>query len=134
MTQIFVNLPVRDLPRSVAFYTQLGYAFDPRFTDEKGTCMVVADNIFVMLLTTEFFQTFIDKPVADTSRSAGAILCISAESRADVDALIGKAAAAGARLPRDAKDYGFMYQHAYEDPDGHLWEIVHLSGEPPVDA
>jgi predicted lactoylglutathione lyase len=134
MTQIYVNLPVQDLQRSVAFYTQLGYTFDPRFSDDNGTCMIVGENIFVMLLTVPFFQTFTSKSVCDATRSTEVIICLAFESRAAVDALIDKAVAAGARLPREPKDYGFMYERSYEDPDGHLWEVVHMDAEAQGDA
>ena len=134
MTQIYVNLPVQSLERSVEFYTRLGYAFDPRFTDENGTCMIVGENIFVMLLTESFFQTFTRKAVCDATRSTEVIVCISAESRAAVDALLDKAVAAGAGQPREPKDYGFMYERCYEDPDGHLWEVIHMQAEEQADA
>jgi predicted lactoylglutathione lyase len=134
MTQIYVNLPVQNLERSVEFYTGLGYAFDPRFTDDNGTCMIVGENIFVMLLTVPFFQTFTSKTVCDASRSTEVIICISAESRAAVDSLLDKAIAAGARQPREPKDHGFMYERCYEDPDGHIWEVVHMQGEEEPDA
>jgi predicted lactoylglutathione lyase len=134
MTQIYVNLPVQSLDRSIEFYTRLGYAFDPRFTDENGTCMIVGENIFVMLLTVPFFQTFTSKTVCDASRSTEVIICISAESHAAVDSLLDKAVAAGAREPREAKDHGFMYERCYEDPDGHIWEVIHMQAEEQADA
>ncbi|RDZ25960.1 VOC family protein [Lysobacter silvisoli] len=124
-TKIFVNLPVQSLERSVAFYTQLGYTFNQKFTDENATCMVVSDDIYVMLLVKPFFQTFIDKPIADTHKSVSAIISINAEDRAAVDVLVDKAVAAGAKSP-EAKDYGFMYQRGYEDPDGHQWEVFYM--------
>ena len=125
-TQIFVNLPVKDLKRSVQFFTRLGYTFNPQFTDENATCMIVAENIFVMLLVEKFFQTFTDKPVCDATKSTEAIVCLSAESKAAVDALVAKAVAAGGTTPRAAQDHGFMYQHGYTDLDGHVWELVHM--------
>jgi predicted lactoylglutathione lyase len=126
-TQIFVNLPVKDLKRSVEFFTRLGYTFNPQFTDENATCMVVDENIFVMLLVEKFFQTFTDKPVCDATKSTEAIVCLSAESKAAVDALVTKAVAAGGTTPRPAQDHGFMYQHGYTDLDGHVWELVHMA-------
>ena len=125
-TQIFVNLPVKDLKRSVEFFTHLGYTFNPQFTDENATCMIVDDNIFVMLLVEKFFQTFTNKPVCDATKSTEAIVSLSADSRASVDALVAKALAAGGTAPRPAQDHGFMYQHGYTDLDGHLWELVHM--------
>lgn len=133
MTQIFVNLPVKDLDRSIAFFGQLGYRFDPQFTNENATCMIIGDNIFVMLLVEPFFATFTgSKPLVDARKATEAILCLSADSRAAVDALVDKAVAAGAREPGAAQDLGFMYQRGYEDLDGHLWEVVHMSGAPPT--
>jgi predicted lactoylglutathione lyase len=125
-TQIFVNLPVKDLKRSVEFYTRLGYTFNPKFTDENATSMIVSDDIFVMLLVESFFKTFTPKPIADAKKSTEVLLCLSVESRAKVDELVSKAVAAGAKTPNAPKDYGFMYQHGYEDLDGHLWELVYM--------
>ncbi len=125
-TQIFVNLPVKDLKRSVAFFTALGYKFDPRFTDEKATCMIVDENIFVMLLLEGFFKTFTPHELCDAHKSTEVIVCLSADSRARVDELVGKAVAAGARTPNASKDYGFMYQHGYQDLDGHLWGLIYM--------
>ena len=126
-TQIFVNLPVRELPRSVAFFTALGFRFNPQFTNEKGTCMIVSENhSYVMLLAQEFFQTFTPKPVADASRSTEVLLCLSCDSRAEVDAQVARAVAAGATTPNPPQDHGFMYQHGFQDLDGHLWELVHM--------
>ena len=123
--QIFVNLPVRDLKRSVAFFTDLGYRFDPKFTDENATCMIVDDNIFVMLLV-ETFRTFTKKAVADATKSTEVLVCLSCDSRAEVDALVKKAVAAGGTTPSPAQDHGFMYQHGYQDLDGHLWELAYM--------
>jgi predicted lactoylglutathione lyase len=124
--QIFVNLPVKDLKRSVAFFTALGYRFNPQFTDDNATCMIVGDNIFVMLLVERFFQTFTKKPLCDATRSTEVLVCLSCDSRAHVDELVSKARAAGATTPTQAQDHGFMYQHGYEDLDGHIWELVYM--------
>ena len=129
-TQIFVNLPVKDLDRSVAFFTALGYSFNPQYTDENATCMIVDENIFVMLLVEPYFKSFIKKEVCDARRNTEVIVCLSADSRDAVDALVRKAIEAGGKAPTEAKDHGFMYQHGFEDPDGHLWELVHMSGAP----
>jgi predicted lactoylglutathione lyase len=123
---IFVNLPVKDLKRSVEFFTRLGYTFDSRYTDEKATCMVVSENIYVMLLVEPFFQSFTKKPVADARKSAEVIVALSAESREQVDELVRKAKEAGAATPIEPIDHGFMYQHGFEDLDGHLWELVYM--------
>ena len=130
-TQIFVNLPVKDLDRSVAFFTKLGYTFNPQFTDENATCMIVGENIFVMLLVEGYFKTFTPKPVSDARKSTEVMVALSVESREHVDALIAKAVAAGGTTPNEAKDYGFMYQHGYEDLDGHLWEIFYMDPNGP---
>jgi predicted lactoylglutathione lyase len=126
-TQIFVNLPVEDLNRSVAFFTALGYSFNPQFTDENATCMIVSkDHIYVMLLVEKFFQTFTTKSIVDARTSTEVLLCLSCESRAQVDELVAKAVAAGGTTPTEAKDHGFMYQHAYQDLDGHVWELMYM--------
>jgi uncharacterized protein len=130
--QIFVNLPVKDLKRSVAFFTALGYSFNPRFTDENATCMIVGDNIFVMLLVEPFFKTFTKKAIADATKSTEVLLCLSCDSRAQVDDLVRKARAAGGTTPSEPQDHGFMYQHGYQDLDGHLWELVYM--EPTAEA
>ncbi|MBX5460200.1 MAG: VOC family protein [Steroidobacteraceae bacterium] len=123
-TKIFVNLPVKDLKRSVEFFTSLGYTFNPHFTDEKATCMIVGEDIFVMLLVEPFFKTFTPKPIADAARSTEVLIALSAESREKVDELVAKAVAAGGTTPMPAQDHGFMYQHGYQDLDGHMWELV----------
>jgi predicted lactoylglutathione lyase len=125
-TQIFVNLPVKQLDRSVQFFTQLGYRFNPQFTDANATSMIVADDIYVMLLVEEFFKTFTHKELCDAQRSTEVILALSMDSRAQVDELVAKAVAAGATTPFPPKDYGFMYQHGFQDLDGHLWELCHM--------
>ena len=125
-TQIYVNLPVKDLDRSVGFFRQLGYGFDPKFTDHNATCMIVGENIFVMLLVEKFFQTFTSKVIADASRTTEAIVCLSADSRAAVDALVDKALAAGGTASGEVQDHGWMYGRSFQDLDGHLWEVVHM--------
>ena len=124
--QIFVNLPVQNLDRSVRFFTQLGYQFNPQFTNDKGTCMIVSDDIFVMLLVEPFFQSFTPRPVSDAHRQTEVIVCLSAVSREAVDSLVAKAVAAGGKPLREPQDHGFMYQHGYQDLDGHLWELVYM--------
>lgn len=129
-SQIFVNLPVKDLKRSIDFFTKVGYTFNPQFTDDNATCMILGDNLFVMLLTEKFFGSFTNKAICDTSRANEALTCVACNSKAQVDELVAKARAAGARVPRQAQDHGFMYAHGYEDLDGHTWELVHMSGAP----
>ncbi len=123
-TMIFVNLPVKDLDRSVDFFKRLGYTFNPQFTDENATCMIVSDTIYVMLLTEEYFRTFMPKEVCDTSRYAEVLVALSAESREAVDEMVRKAVAAGGSTYAEPQDHGFMYQHGFQDPDGHIWELV----------
>jgi predicted lactoylglutathione lyase len=129
-SQIFVNLPVKDLKRSIEFFTKLGYTFNAQFTDDNATCMILGDNLFVMLLTEKFYLTFTDKSIADTSKVVESNVCLSCDSKAQVDDLISRAKAAGARIPRPAQDHGFMYGNGYEDLDGHHWELVHMTGAP----
>lgn len=124
VTQIFVNLPIKDLNRSVVFFTGLGYQFNPHFTDETATCMIISDTIFVMLLTEQKFAQFTNKAVADASKVTESIICLSAPSRDKVDELVQKAVIAGAMTPIPKQDHGFMYAHGFEDLDGHLWEVV----------
>ena len=119
-----MNLPVKDLTRSVEFFTMLGYKFNPQFTDEKATCMIIAEDIFVMLLIEEFFKSFIKKEIADTTKSTESIICLSADSREKVDEMVNKAVSAGGTIYKEPQDHGFMYGHAYQDLDGHLWEIM----------
>lgn len=126
-TKIFVNLPVKSLNRSVDFFTQLGFAFNPQFTDETATCMIVADDIFVMLLTEAKFKTFTPKPVCDATKSTEVLVCLSSESRESVDDTIRKAVAAGGSTYNEPQDHGFMYAHGFQDLDGHIWEIVWMN-------
>ena len=122
-TQIFVNLPVKDLHRSVKFFTHLGFTFNAQFTDDNATCMIVGENIFVMLLVEPFFRQFTDKPISDATKQTEVLVALSCESRARVDELTSLALAAGGTTPMPAKDHGFMYQHGFQDPDGHMWEV-----------
>ncbi len=125
-TQMFVNLPVKNLNRSVEFFTKLGFSFNPQFTDENATCMLVGNDSFVMLLVESYFKTFTPKPVSDATKSTEVLVALSAESREKVDEMVRKALAAGGTTPNPPKDYGFMYQHGFQDPDGHLWEVFHM--------
>ena len=122
--KIFVNLAVEDLARSVDFFTKLGFSFDPRFTDEQATCMVVSDEAFVMLLVEDRFKDFTKKELADPATQTEAILAVSAESRESVDELADKALEAGGSPANDPLDTGSMYGRSFHDPDGHLWEVV----------
>jgi predicted lactoylglutathione lyase len=127
--QIYVNLAVEDLPRARAFFEQLGFSFDPRFSNDQAAGMIIGENIYAMLLRKDFFQTFTNKPLCDPAAATEVLVCLSCDSRAEVDELVAKARAAGGRLTREPQDYGFMYAHAFEDPDGHIWELMHMDLE-----
>jgi uncharacterized protein len=122
--KIFVNLPIKDMERSKAFFSALGFSFNPQFTNEQGACMVVSDSIFAMLLVEPFFQTFTKKPIADARKSTEVLVCLSCDSREEVDAIVRKALAAGGTAPNAPQDHGFMYGHGFEDLDGHVWELA----------
>jgi predicted lactoylglutathione lyase len=124
--QLFVNLPVRDLDRSVAFFRALGFDFNPKFTNENATCMVVSEQVQVMLLVEPFFAGFTRKPVADARRATEVLLALSLESRAAVEAFVARAVEQGAATPMEPRDMGFMYQHGFEDLDGHQWEVFFM--------
>lgn len=121
-TKIFVNLPVKDLKKSIEFFTQLGFTFNPQFTDETATCMIVSEENFVMLLTEEKFKAFTPKPVCDATKSTEVLLALSLESRAKVDEIVRNAVAAGGTTYKEPQDHGFMYAHGFQDLDGHIWE------------
>ena len=121
---IFVNLPVKELERSKAFFTHLCYTFNPQFTDENAACMVIGEHIFAMLLTHARFKDFTPLEISDTTKSTEVLICLSCESRAHVDDLVGKAVAAGGAAHMKPKDYGMMYGHGFTDPDGHIWEVM----------
>ena len=123
-TKIFVNLPVKDLKKSVGFFTRLGFTFNPEFTDATATCMIVAEDIFVMLLTEEKFKTFTPKQICDATKSTEVLVCLSYESRKKVDELVRNAVAAGGTTYNEPQDHGFMYGHGFQDLDGHIWEII----------
>ena len=125
-TQMFVNLPVKNLDKSIEFFTQLGFKFNPQFTNEKATCMIVGSDCYVMLLVESFFQTFTPKPLCDATKSTEMLICLSSESQGAVEAMVAKAVAAGGTTPTQPKDFGFMYQHGFQDLDGHLWEIMYM--------
>jgi predicted lactoylglutathione lyase len=125
-TKIFVNLPVKDLPRSKEFFVKLGFSFNPQFTNDDGACLVIGDNIFAMLLTEPFFKTFTKKDIADASKSTEAIIALDAQSRQQVDEIVNKAVEAGGSIYRDAEDHGWMYGQSFADLDGHQWEILYM--------
>lgn len=126
---IFVNLPVNDVQRSIAYFGALGFEFDPKFTDEACACMIVSDQAYVMLLEQSRFAEFTTTPVADASATTESILCVSAESREGVDTFADQALAAGGSRAGEPMDHGFMYGRSFRDPDGHLWEVMWMSPE-----
>lgn len=123
LRQIFVNLPIDNMERSQAFFKALGLSFNPDFTNDKGACLQIADNIYAMLLVKPFFQTFTKLPISDAKQSTEVLIALSCDSRQEVDDLVAKAVAAGGTTPNAAVDHGFMYQHGFADPDGHQWEV-----------
>ena len=125
-TKIFVNLPVKNLNKSVEFFTKLDFKFNPQFTDETATCMIVSEDIYVMLLTEAKFKTFTPKAICDATKSTEVLVALSSESRGEVDEMVRKAVAAGGTTYNKSNDYGFMYQHGFQDLDGHIWELIYM--------
>jgi len=122
---IFINLPVTDLARSMAFYEAVGARNNPQFTDDTAACMVLSDTIHVMLLTHDKWRQFTSKPIVDAHNQAQVLLCLSAENRDAVTTMVDQAAAAGGQSdPTPTQDFGFMYGRSFEDPDGHIWEVM----------
>jgi hypothetical protein len=121
-----VNLPVKNLDRSVDFFTKLGFSFNAQFTDETATCMVVSEDIFVMLLTEAKFKEFTPNAICDATKSTEVLVCLSSETREEVDKMIRNAVAAGGTTYNEPQDYGFMYSHGFQDLDGHIWETMFM--------
>lgn len=126
-TKIFVNLPIKNLNRSVEFFTKLGYTFNAKFTNESATCMVISDTIFVMLLMEKHFQNFTKKEIVNAKQTTEVIIALDAASREEVDTMVKNAVAAGGSIYREPDDYGWMYSHSFEDLDGHQWEILYMN-------
>lgn len=127
-TQMYVSLPVKNLDKTVAFFTALGFTFNAQFSNEKAACMVIHEGAsYVMLMAEPFFQTFTPRPIPDAKTTAGALISLSRSSREDVDAIVAKAVAAGGSSPNHPQDHGFMYEHDFEDPDGHLWGVMWMN-------
>ena len=126
VTKIFINLPVKDLNNTIDFFTKLGFKFNPQFTDENATCMIVGEDIFVMLLVEKFFKTFTKKEICDTSKDTEVIVALSVESREKVDQMINKALESGGKESREPQDHGWMYGRSFEDINKHLWEIIYI--------
>ena len=127
ITNIFVNLLVKDLKKTVEFFTKLGFTFNPQFTDENATCMIVGKDIFVMLLVEKFFKTFTKKEISDVSKNTEVIVAVSTQSIEEVDQMMEKVIGAGGKESRDPQDHGWMYGRSFEDIDGHLWEITYMN-------
>lgn len=125
-TEIFLNLPVKDLNRSIAFFTELGFSFNPKFTDDKGSCLIIGENINAMLLVEEFYKTFTNKQICDTATSSEVLISISVETPEKVDEMIAKAVKAGGSEYMKTQDYGWMYHRTFLDIDGHHWEIFFM--------
>lgn len=126
INQIFINLPVKDLNKSIEFFTKMGFTFNAQFTDENATCMIIGENMYAMLLTEKYFSTFITKPIADAKKATEVITALSVSSRDEVESIIEKAFAAGGKQYKDPIDYGWMYNRNFEDLDGHQWEIFYM--------
>jgi len=123
--QMFVNLPIKNMAKSQAFFKSLGFSFNPQFTNDQGACMVVSENHnYVMLLVEPFFQGFTKKAIADATKTTEVLICLSCESRGEVDELVKKAVAGGGTTPNPPQDHGFMYSHGFTDLDGHVWEVM----------
>ena len=122
-TKIFVNLPVKDLSKSIEFYKKLGFSINPQFTDETAACVVISDDIYAMILTQDKFKQFTKKEIADSTKTTEVLVALTAASRAKVDEFAKKAVEGGGKIHRDPEDHGWMYGHSIEDPDGHIWEI-----------
>ncbi|AMD60188.1 MULTISPECIES: VOC family protein [Agrobacterium] len=127
MRMIFVNLPVKNIETSRAFFTTLGFTFNPEYSDDRTLCMIVEENIFVMLLQEERFRDFINGDIADAKRSTEVLTCLSAGSREEIDRMIEAALASGGSRWKPVQDHGFMYAGSFQDPDGHVWELVHMA-------
>jgi uncharacterized protein len=121
-----VNLPVKDLNKTVEFFTKLGFTFNPKFTDENATCMIVNNDIFVILLVEKFFKTFTKREICDTTKDTEVIIALSTESRENVDQRINKVIEAGGKESREPQDHGWMYGRSFEDINGHLWEVIYM--------
>jgi predicted lactoylglutathione lyase len=124
--QLFINLAVKDLQKSMNFYTALGFTNNPQFSDDSGKCMVWSENIFVMILTHEKFKTFATKPIADTKSNVAGLFSLSLDSLEEVNKVVNSGLKAGGTEPNEMRDYGFMQQRTIEDPDGHTWEIFFM--------
>ena len=125
-TKIFVTLPVRDLRKSIEFFSRLGFSFNPQVTDETAACMIVSDQIFVTLIAHDKFKTLTPNAVCDATTHTEVLVCLSCESREKADDMIRKAVAGGGRIYKQPHDHGLMYEHGFQDLDGHIWEVIYM--------
>lgn len=125
-TKVFINLPVKDLNKTKAFWEGLGFSFNPQFTDENAACMVISDSIYAMMLTTSYFKTYTKKEVSDAKKSTEVLIALDAASKEEVENTIKKAKELGATIYNEAQDHGWMYQHSFADMDGHQWEFAYM--------
>ena len=125
-TKVFINLPVADLQQSIGFYTTIGFTNNPQFSDATAACMVLTEEIYVMLLTHDKFNQFITKEIGDSHKTTSVINCLSVNSTEEVNTMTENALKAGGKEPMAARDYGFMQQRSFEDLDGHLWDVLHM--------
>jgi predicted lactoylglutathione lyase len=123
-TKIFVNLPVKDLNRSKDFFSKIGFTINPQFTDDTAACVVISEDIYAMILTHAKFKEFTNKQIADATQTTEVLTCLSADSKDKVNEMVDKAIAAGGTEARDVMDYGFMFARSFNDPDGHIWEVM----------
>ena len=125
-TKVFLNLPVRDLKRSMDFFGRLGFTFNSQFTDEAAACMIISEDIYVMLLTENKFKTFTPKRICDATKCTEVLVCLSSASKNEVNEMVRKAVAAGGTTYKEPEDHGFMYGHGFQDLDGHIWELAFM--------
>ena len=130
--KIFVNLPVQDLKKSMAFFSSLGFTFNQQFTDDTAACMIISDDIYTMLLTHAKFKEFTPNPICDATKSTEVLVCLSRDSRSAVDDMVRKAVAGGGKTYNQPQDHGFMYGHGFQDLDGHIWELIYMKPSAPV--
>jgi predicted lactoylglutathione lyase len=131
--KIFVNLPVKDLQKTMDFYAALGFTYNMQFTNDKAACMVISEDIYAMLLTEPMFKSFIKKEISDAKTTTVVLLALSADTREEVDDMVNKAIGAGGSQGNDIQDHGFMYSNSFQDLDGHIWEIfwMDINAAPP---
>ena len=125
-SKIFLNLAVKDLKKSIDFFTTLGFSFNPQFTDEQATCMIIGENIFAMLVTEQRFKDFTKKEICNAHKNTEVLIAIDAESREKVDEMVKTAVDAGGSIYMEPQDHGWMYGHSCADLDGHQWEIMYM--------